>query len=60
MSVEAGGKVSLVGADEIGLTSGSAFMDMKKNGDVSIDAGGKVSIKAAGTITLKGSKIVQN
>ena len=60
MNVEAGMKMSLVGADEIALTSGAALINMTKVGNVSAQADGNVNVKATGTITLKGAKIIQN
>lgn len=62
------GKRLLVQAgDEILLETGSASIDMKKNGnilvkgkDITIQGSGKITIKASGDIVMKGSKIKEN
>jgi type VI secretion system secreted protein VgrG len=52
-------KVTVVAEDEITIKTGSAIINMKKNGDISI-SGKKISVKASGDIVLKGQKILEN
>jgi type VI secretion system secreted protein VgrG len=65
--LSAGKTVTVSAGDEITIKVGSAVINMKKNGDISIngknigvDASGKIDHKASGNITQKGQKILQN
>lgn len=62
-----GKTLSITAGDEVLITTGSAQIIMKKNGDITIkgkniliDGSGKIDIKADGNITQKGQKILQN
>ena len=66
-TVSIGKSFKLDAGDEIVLTTGSAQIIMKKNGDITIkgknitiDASGKVSVKASSDVVMKGQKILQN
>ena len=45
--------------DELTIKCGSASINMKKNGDITIK-GGKINIKASKDLVMKGSKVTQN
>lgn len=67
-SVRIGEKTVNVNApDEINLATGSASIQMKKNGDITIkgkdialEGTGQVQVKASGDVTVKGSKVGGN
>jgi len=46
-------------ADELTIQCGKAVIQMKKNGDITID-GKKISVKGSGDIVMKAKKILQN
>ena len=52
-------KVIVEAEDEITLKTGQATINMKKNGDITIN-GKKIQVKASGDIVLKGQKILEN
>jgi len=52
-------KISIDAADQIVLTSGSAEVTMKKNGDITVK-GKKITIKGSGDVVIKGSKVSLN
>lgn len=52
-------KISILADDEITIKTGSAIIQMKKNGDITIE-GKKISIKGSGDVVVKGSKIGEN
>jgi len=54
-----GKKLTISAGDEITLTCGSATINMKKSGDITID-GKKITITGSGDVIIKGSKILQN
>jgi type VI secretion system secreted protein VgrG len=58
-SITVGKTLSLTVSDEITITCGSASINMKKNGDISI-SGKAINIKGSGDVTVKGQKILQN
>lgn len=47
-------------ADEVVLRTPGASLELKKSGDVAIQASGKISIKGAGDVALRGSRIADN
>jgi type VI secretion system secreted protein VgrG len=51
--------ITLEANDEILLKTGSAQIQMKKNGDITVE-GKKLTIKGSGDVIIKGSKITQN
>lgn len=60
-------KVSVTGTDEITLATGSASIQMKKDGtiaikgkDITLDGTGQIQVKASGDVTVKGSKVGGN
>jgi type VI secretion system secreted protein VgrG len=56
----AGGKKAVVSAgDQLTLTCGDATIELKKNGDITIN-GKKIQIKGSGDVIIKGSKIAEN
>jgi type VI secretion system secreted protein VgrG len=59
MTASAGKKVIIDAGEQLTLKCGSATIEMKKNGDITIK-GKKVVIKASGDLILKGSKIGEN
>lgn len=59
VTIKAGKKMILDAGDEITIQTGSARIQMKKNGDIVIE-GKKISVTASGDIVLKGKKILQN
>jgi type VI secretion system secreted protein VgrG len=59
VTVKAGKKMLLDAGDEITIQTGSARIQMKKNGDIVIE-GKKISVTASGDIVMKGKKILQN
>jgi type VI secretion system secreted protein VgrG len=59
VTVKAGKKMLLDAGDEITIQTGSARIQMKKNGDIVIE-GKKISVNASGDIVMKGKKILQN
>lgn len=52
-------KITIEADDEIQIKTGSAIIEMKKNGDISIN-GKKITIKGSGDVIIKGSKILEN
>jgi len=52
-------KIAIEAQDEITLKTGSASIQMKKNGDITIK-GKKITVKGSGDVIVKGSKIKQN
>lgn len=52
-------EITLTAAEKVIFKVGSATIEFKKNGDISVK-GGKIDVKASGNLTLKGSKIAQN
>jgi len=52
-------KVAIVADDELTLKTGSAQIQMKKNGDIIIK-GKKITIKGSGEVIVKGSKVKAN
>ncbi|HWG96079.1 MAG TPA: type VI secretion system tip protein TssI/VgrG, partial [Nitrospira sp.] len=59
VTIKAGKKMLLDAGDEITIQTGSARIQMKKNGDIVIE-GKKISVTASGDIVMKGKKILQN
>ncbi len=59
VTIKAGKKMVLDAGDEITIQTGSARIQMKKNGDIVIE-GKKISVTASGDIVMKGKKILQN
>lgn len=66
-SLKAGKKVIIDAGDEITIKTGSASINMKKDGtitikgkNITVDGSGKINVKASGNITLKGQKIMEN
>ncbi len=59
VTIKAGKKMLLDAGDEITIQTGSARIQMKKNGDIVIE-GKKISVTASGDIVMKGQKILQN
>ncbi len=66
-TLQVGKKLSVTAGDEILLKTGSASIQMKKDGtiviigkDIKIEASGKIAAKASSDITMKGSQIKQN
>jgi type VI secretion system secreted protein VgrG len=58
--VVAGKKKGLIEInDELTIKVGKAIINMKKNGDITIN-GNKIQVKACGDIILKGKKILEN
>jgi type VI secretion system secreted protein VgrG len=58
-SISVGKTLSLTVSDEITITCGSASINMKKNGDITIN-GKAINIRGSGDVTIKGQKILQN
>jgi type VI secretion system secreted protein VgrG len=54
-----GKTLTISAGDEITLSCGSATINMKKNGNITID-GAKITITGSGDVVIKGSKILQN
>lgn len=52
-------KVIVNADDEVAIVTGSASINMKKNGDITIN-GKKITIKGSGDVIVKGQKILQN
>ena len=66
-AVKAGKTVVIEAGDSITLATGSATIQMKKDGtilikgkDITIQGSGKVNVKADSDIVMKGSNIKQN
>ncbi|MFO0698085.1 MAG: type VI secretion system tip protein TssI/VgrG [Nitrospira sp.] len=59
ISIKAGKKILIDAGDQITIQTGSARIQMKKNGDIVIE-GKKISVNASGDIVMKGQKILQN
>ena len=62
-----GKKLSITADDQITLTSGSASITLKSNGDITINGAnitlkgsGKINIQASSDVVIKGSKVSQN
>ena len=51
--------VTITAEDEILIKTGSASINMKKNGDIVVD-GKKITITGSGDVIIKGQKILQN
>ncbi|MEX2208184.1 MAG: type VI secretion system tip protein TssI/VgrG [Myxococcota bacterium] len=51
--------ISLEAQDSIVFKTGSAQIELKKNGDIAI-TGGKIKIEGSGPVTIKGSKVTVN
>jgi type VI secretion system secreted protein VgrG len=58
-SISVGKTLSLTVSDEITITCGSASINMKKNGDITIN-GKAINVTGSGNVTIKGQKILQN
>jgi type VI secretion system secreted protein VgrG len=65
--LDVGKTLTIVAADQITIKTGSASIDMKKDGtitikgkNVTVDGSGKIDVKASQNMTLKGQKILQN
>lgn len=58
-SISVGKTLSLTVTDEITITCGSASINMKKNGDITIN-GKAINVTGSGNVTIKGQKILQN
>ncbi len=52
-------KVMIEADDEITLKTGSASIQLKKNGNITIK-GNMINIKGSGKVTIKGSKVLEN
>lgn len=59
MNVQVTDQINIASDKQILLTSGSASITLKKNGDISI-VGKKITIKGSGDVIIKGSKIKGN
>ncbi len=66
-SRDIGKKLSITAGDQITLTSGSASITLKSNGDITINGAnitlkgsGKITVQASSDVILKGSKVSQN
>lgn len=66
-SIDVAKKLVITAGDEIVIKTGSAQIQMKKDGtivlkgkDVKVDASGKINLKASSDVTVKGSKITNN
>jgi|CXWL01.1.fsa_nt_gi type VI secretion system secreted protein VgrG len=59
VTIKAGKKLLIDAGDQITIQTGSARIQMKKNGDIVIE-GKKISVTASGDIVMKGKKILQN
>jgi type VI secretion system secreted protein VgrG len=62
-----GKKLVIDAGDEITITTGSASISMKKNGDITIkgnnitiEGSGKINVKASSDVVIKGSKVTAN
>lgn len=51
--------ISLQADDEITLKTGSAMIQLKSNGDITI-SGANINVKGSGNVVLKGSKVTSN
>lgn len=51
--------INLQADDEITLKTGSAMIQMKSNGDITI-SGNNINVKGSGNVVLKGSKVTSN
>jgi type VI secretion system secreted protein VgrG len=51
--------VSINAEDEISIVTGKAKINMKKNGDITIQ-GKKITVKGSGDVIIKGKKILEN
>lgn len=51
--------INLQAGDEITLKTGSAMIQMKSNGDITI-SGANINVKGSGNVVLKGSKVTSN
>lgn len=67
MAIEVGKKLSVIAADEATVKSGSAQIELKKDGsvtlrgrDITTTASGRVTVKSSSDTAIKGSKIIQN
>jgi type VI secretion system secreted protein VgrG len=52
-------KVTITADDMITINTGSASIQMKKNGDITIE-GKTINIKGSGNVIIKGQKILEN
>jgi type VI secretion system secreted protein VgrG len=66
-SRDIGKKLTVTAGDQITLTSGSASITLKSNGDITINGAnitlkgsGKINIQASSDVVIKGSKVSQN
>jgi type VI secretion system secreted protein VgrG len=66
-TVQVGKKLRINAGDEIVLTTGSASITMKKNGDIvikgkdiTIEGSGAITAKASKNVVLKGAKVLNN
>jgi type VI secretion system secreted protein VgrG len=66
-SRDIGKKLDISAGDQITLTSGSASITLKSNGDITIDGAnitlkgsGKINVQASSDVVIKGSKVSQN
>lgn len=66
-ALSVGKQLVIEAGDSVVIKTGSASIEMKKNGDIlikgkniKVDASGKVDIKASSDVKIKGSKIAQN
>jgi type VI secretion system secreted protein VgrG len=62
-----GKKLTITAGDQITLTSGSASITLKSNGDITINGAnitlkgsGKITVQASSDVVIKGSKVSQN
>jgi type VI secretion system secreted protein VgrG len=58
-SQSVGKTLSITAGTEISITCGSASIDMKSNGDITIN-GKTITITGSGNVVIKGQKILQN
>jgi type VI secretion system secreted protein VgrG len=58
-TLKVGKKFVVEAGDEITLQTGSATIQMKKDGTIVVE-GNKITVKASGDLVLKGSKVAQN
>ena len=66
-SRDIGKKLAITAGDQITLTSGSASITLKSNGDITINGAnitlkgsGKITVQASSDVIIKGSKVSQN
>ncbi|MEZ5399942.1 MAG: hypothetical protein R2729_09740 [Bryobacteraceae bacterium] len=52
--------VQVTGRNSTTLTSGTAFLSLKANGQVTLSAGSTMDVKGAGMVNIKGAKVSTN